>query len=146
MKNLIKILVASIIILSIFSACDKYHIDRYVGDWEFMTIIKQTKNIDNDTAISIGCDTIYYLGKISSLNSENELIVHFTENENIKLTLDVDKNLWSDITPYSTCAQCPAGYFKNVDKIILNFYKVTFDKEDRVYHTYYIDGRKIERR
>jgi hypothetical protein len=121
MKNLIKTLVTSLIILSLFSACDKYHIDRYVGDWEFTTIKSTIVYNNMHEIVEETVDTIYYLGNISGV-SENDIIVRFTENENIKLSLSTDKSLWVNFGPiYGTCHRCPAGHFEKNDKISLNF-------------------------
>jgi hypothetical protein len=146
MKNLIKTLVTSLIILSLFSACDKYHIDRYVGDWEFVTEKSTIIRNNMHEIIEETEDTIYHSGAIH-LVSENVLDVQFTKNETIRLILDPDKSLWVAFpTSYGTCHRCPAGHFEKNDKISLEFH-LTTSTNDHGYLThyaylYYVQGFK----
>jgi hypothetical protein len=120
MKNLIKILVASIIILSLFSACDKYHRDRYVGDWEFVTIIHSAKFNNIGEIIWEKWDTIYYSGQISAGNKENDIMIKYTENDLLSSFIDTEGEIYLYDYP---CAggYCARGRFEENNKVNLEF-------------------------
>ena len=65
------------ILLLFFMGCDKYHRNRYVGDWDFVTEIIHMQYL-NDWK-EVGRDTIYYSGKIEIY--KQGLTIQYTEND-----------------------------------------------------------------
>lgn len=107
--------------------CDKYHRDRYIGDWDFVTN-KCTYVYNNDLQewSPIEYDTIYYTGKIAPGNLEYELIIQYTNNDIIDAHIDEDgTTLWTDAYP---CARCSSGSFEKKNKVYLN---LVFNKQDK---------------
>lgn len=118
MKKITTTLIAAVTILLSFTGCDKYHRDRYTGIWEFETTVK----LFNTNEETIDEDTIYYSGKISLGVSENQLIVKYTENDEVIVWLDEDENVFS--ASASNGGKFPCGYFTEKNKVffILGWY------------------------
>jgi hypothetical protein len=116
MKNLIKTLVTSLIILSLFSACDKYHIDRYVGDWEFMTIESRMQFNTSGGIIWRESDTIYYSGQIIAGDKEQDILIKYTENDLLSSFIDTEGEIYLYDYP---CAggYCARGRFEENNKV-----------------------------
>ena len=120
----------------LFMGCDKYHRDRYTGDWDFVTEKNQYKYNVNEP---IKSDTIYYFGKIYHGNDENTLIIQCTENDKVPTSVDKKGILWESYpTSYATCHQCSLGRFETKDKISLDCYRF----EEDIVNTYQIIGRR----
>jgi|GEM_PF-1240754 len=77
--NRIRIIATTLTVLLFFTGCDKYHRNKYTGDWDFVTEIVQCQYLDGWKEIER--ETVYYAGKISSGTYENELIIQYTEND-----------------------------------------------------------------
>ncbi len=112
MRNMIK-LSAIIAVLIFFTCCKKESKDfrdKYTGNWDF--VVEVTKlNID-----SIGQyerDTIYYLGKISNGNADNELNIQYSKDSLIVLNIIESGELSIFPTQYSN------GEFEGESKIHL---------------------------
>ena len=86
-KNIV-IFFTTVIILFFFAGCEKEHRNKYVGDWEFVTEKCTRKNNE-----IVKRDTVYYSGKISLGNSENSLIVQYTESDELEMYVDKDGTL-----------------------------------------------------
>jgi len=128
---------ATVVILLLFTGCDKYHRDRYIGNWDFVTEKSQLQYDSNEL---IKSDTIYYSGKIYSGNDDNTLIIQCTKNDRVPAYIDNKGILWISFpTFYGTCHKCPLGKFEKKDKITLDFYR--FWEEDIKSH-YQITGRR----
>jgi hypothetical protein len=123
MKKLTTTIAATLLIIFLMMSCDKDHRDRYTGTWEFVTEkIYFNKSYPYN---EIQRETIYYLGKITLGNLEHELIIQFTEYEEVKAPLMPKGVLgysYSYQTPYMVCHQCTMGSFEGKDKISLSFY------------------------
>jgi len=112
-----------------FTGCkkDEYYRDRYIGNWDFVTertILQYDSNTGN--YVRIGDDTIYYLGKIISGNLDYELIIQFTENDEIILAVaDKKGTLCLPLpNPYRSFHGSSIGGFEKKDKIFLeNIYR-----------------------
>jgi hypothetical protein len=122
MKKLTTIAAATLLIIFLMMSCDKdkYHRDRYIGDWDFVTKINYFKSV-NDNAIGIileKSDTIYYLGKITYGTFENDILIQYTDNDEIFAYIDNDKKtLWTEAYPFP---KSPSGFFEENNKIFLN--------------------------
>jgi len=110
MNRVTLVLATSIILLLFFTGCDKYHTNRYIGDWDFVTIKHDT----------IKSDTIYYSGKISLGNYENALIIQYTKDDEIAATLIENRDI---VIPKYNCAKgvCTHGKFEEKNKMNLSF-------------------------
>ena len=87
-KNTLILAAATVIILFFFAGCDKYHRDRYTGTWEFVTN-KRVTAYENSYPVARELDTtIYYTGKISYGNFENQVIIIYTENDEVTFPID----------------------------------------------------------
>ena len=108
---------AIILLLFLIMGCDKYHRDRYTGNWDFVTK-RNIYTFDGSEYVFDRSDTIYYSGKITSGNLENQIIINYTENDEITASIDDDgTTVW---TNYYPCARCPSGSFEKKDKVSLN--------------------------
>ena len=117
MKKLTTTLAIIAILLLSFTGCDKYHRDRYTGTWDFVTE-KILYQYDSDKYVPIEFDTIYYTGKIMSGSKDGQIIIKYTENDEIGAAIDDDKKtLWTSAYP---CAKCPSGSFEKKDKVHLH--------------------------
>ena len=135
MKKIAIKTVALILLIFLSMGCDKYHCDRYTGTWDFVTEKIYLSYSDNE----IQRDTIYYTGKITLGNLEHELIIQFTEDEEIKAPLMAKGVLgysYSYQTPYMVCHRCTMGNFEKKDKVFLSFFRET--PETKI--IYYVDG------
>ena len=81
MNRVTLILVSILILLFFFVSCDKYHRNRYVGDWEFVTKRSYEGVFEKS-------ETINYSGKIRFGNSDNEIFIKYTENDEISAWLE----------------------------------------------------------
>jgi hypothetical protein len=142
MKKLTTTLAIIAILLLSFTSCDKYHRDRYIGTWDFVTT-KTLLQYDSGKYVPIESDTIYYTGKIIPENLEYELIIQFTEDEEIRTSLTKEGELWQSYpTSYHTCAKCPLGSFEKKNIIGLHFYTFGLPSSDEYIKTYDINGTK----
>lgn len=130
-KITITLAAATVAILLLFTGCDKYHRDRYVGYWDFVT---EKRTYSDDFEI-IKRDTINYLGKISNGKYENEIIIHYTNNDEITIHVDTKGNL------YSICegGYCKCGNFTKKDKIYFN---TKSPNSYDISETHYVNGIK----
>ena len=137
MKKITKILTTIAAILLLFSGCKKDDIrDKYIGDWDFVTEKTRYNNIPLES------DTIYYLGKISLGNLNEELVIKFTQDDEIIASIS-DKVLYTDITDYGK--KYPCGHFERKDKVFIHL--KWFIKDTNGNFDYYnIVGTKNERR
>ena len=139
MKKITIIIAAILLIMFFIMGCDKdkYHRDRYVGDWDFVTRSEwyQTDSISGKYVL-IGCDTIYYLGTITYGDTENSLIIQYTENDKAKILINKHGKL------FTLCpgAYCECGEFEGEDKVHFKLGWITPQNPE------YINGVKLERR
>ena len=105
---------ATVAILLLFTGCDKYHRDRYIGNWDFVTGIERYQ-LDSITEkyVLIGCDTIYYLGTVTNGKYENYLLVEYIENHYEEVMIDKYGTI------YITCPgeMCKRGNFEGKDSV-----------------------------
>ena len=146
MNRITLIVATSAILLLFFTGCDKYHRNRYVGDWDFVTerTIYQ-RGLGEEEWKPIKIDTLYYSGKINLGNSEDELVIKFTENnEEIIVRIDTDGNLWiSSPFAYLTYPKNPVGSFEKKDKIYLDFFRWWYDEDSiGINNVYHVEGTK----
>jgi len=143
MKNIKTTLVTAIVVLLLFFAgCDKYHRDRYIGDWNFVTERHTFMEDDLGYYEKVKIDTIYYTGKITHGTLENELIIQYTENNEILVHIGTDGYLWLSYPrgDYGTCHQCSVGNFEKKDKISLsNLYHYVNQSEREIFS---VNGKK----
>jgi len=155
MRNIrITLFAATAIPLLFFTGCEKDNRSKYIGDWEFVTekILYQRDSIGyrvmewGDTVthyseyVQIGCDTVYYSGKISVGNLEDELIIQFTENDEVFVHINKEREIWQTFPSfYSTCHRCSFGKFEKKDKLYLD--KIHQFYENSVTE-YYVTGAK----
>ena len=137
------ILATTAIMLLFVTGCDKYHRNRYVGDWDFVT--ERVFYIDTNSYefVETKRDTVYYSGKISYGQHENQLIIKFTENDDeIYVYTGTDGDLWlSYPSVYMTCARCPVGSFEEKDKISLKYF---YGDKDGIRNLYHVEGAKTK--
>ena len=123
MKKLtITIAIVAIILLS-FIGCDKYHRDRYIGNWEFVTekcIYKYEYNGDSSVLVVLKKDTVYYLGVISCGNLERELTIQYTQNDEVEAYIDQTGGIYLPAFPCAGC-NCKRGNFDKENKMNLDF-------------------------
>jgi len=91
MKKITTTLTAIILMIFLIMGCDKYHRDRYTGTWDFV-ITKYIHEYDDlGIFVKTEYDTIYsYTGKIKLGNYENNLIIQYSENDEIIVHVDND--------------------------------------------------------
>jgi len=130
---------ATVAILLLFTGCDKYHRDRYIGNWDFVTEMRFCNFDGSGNFIVEKRDTIYYTGTISLGNLEHELIIQYTENDKIIASID-DKgtSLW---TNYDPGPSTPSGYFENKN-IIRLFLRYPDEYYDQIVHNVYCTKKK----
>jgi len=116
-KNSITILTVIILIFFFIIGCDKYHRDRYTGTWEFITERKYY-NVDDNSyeLVEIKRDTVYYIGKITMSNNENQIIIQYTKNDEINAGIDKDGYIYHETNWGGKYA---AGQFVNSKKLHL---------------------------
>ena len=153
MKKL-TIITAISLIVSLFMSCDKdkYHRDRYIGDWDFVT----HRSISQDNSGSnmlIRYDTICYTGKISIGNfesmygtHENSLLIMYTENDEIKAWVgkNNNKNI-SSISTLSESSSFPHGYFHGNNHVGISYFyfqRVSSEMEVRIWDDIYGTKKK----
>jgi len=137
-KTFLTSVAAAVIMLFFFTGCDKYHRDRYTGTWEFTTEIV-FYYINPYEIIKI--DTVYYTGKISLGNLENELIIQHSEDDEMTLLLGTDGTLYQPFPYiYMTAHESPIGKFEKKDKISLSY----FYEESNKKILYLINGLKTK--
>jgi len=144
MKKITLTLAATIIIM-FFSGCDKYHRDRYTGTWDFVTEMVYYNEGENPYEyVVIKRDTIYYTGKISMGNYENQLIIKYSESDEVFTGIDKDGYIG-----HKTAIQNgPCGKFESKNKMHLTLrwgQYVPFEG-DTDYRFDYIIGTKKGRR
>ena len=107
-KNTKTLIFAIVIMMFVFTGCEKDIREKYVGDWEFVEEYSWYVGPEG------GEDTTYYLGKITFGSKDNTLNIHY--NENLLLTMEVDKSgklfkSYKDIHEYAK------GQFEGNDKV-----------------------------
>ena len=113
MKKITFTITAIAAILLIFGGCKKKEIDirdQYIGDWDF-EVVRRNFLVGENGYHKI--DTIFYLGKISFGNSNDQLNIKYTENEYIAMIINEDGDL-SPIEP-----SYHFGKFRSSDTIYL---------------------------
>jgi len=124
MKKITLSLAIAIVILLFFSGCDKDIRDKYIGDWDFITEFKTEKCIYFDGYLHeleiIREDTIYFSGKIILGNSENELLFHYTQNDDISTFINKNGGIYVPDYPCPGSA-CTRGNFEGNNKVYLYF-------------------------
>ena len=130
MKKIAIITAIVAIILPSFTGCDKYHRDRYIGDWDFVTKSEHYQMVLGKREL-VGCDTIYYLGKITYGEYENHLIIQYTENHYDDAVIDKYGKI------YTLCpgARCECGKFEGEDSVHFNKGWVTPDNPEYIVGT-----------
>jgi len=121
MKKITFCLATTIVLLFLFSGCDKYHRDRYIGTWEFVTekykyipdIYGYLEKKEYDT-------TFYYSGKISIGQDENFLIIKYTEKDEITVGIDKDGYIGYPC-PLSYGGKYTTGKFESKNQMYLEF-------------------------
>jgi len=143
-KITLNLLVAAVIVLFLFTGCDKYHRDRYTGTWEFTTEMVYFNNLPDP--IILKRDTVYYMGEICLENTESGIIIKYTVNDEISAWLDKEgyiyhKDGW-------TLGKGATGQFESKDKMHLNSFWGGYVPLEGVskYRTDYIRGTKKGRR
>jgi len=144
---MITLVVATGIVLFFFTGCDKYHRDRYIGDWDFMTERVYYASIDTHN-IPIRIDTIYYSGKIS-LGPGSALLIQYTENDEISAYMSASNPKSFYAGPPLTYKNPgepppPNGYFESKDKLRLQLIWGHFNINERDMHEY-IYGTKTKK-
>jgi len=133
MKKL-TIITAIILIMFLIMGCDKFNPDKYIGDWDFVTITEhyQTDSISGEWML-IGCDTVYYLGAItyySFAGYDRYVKIQYTENNYQEVGIDKHGNI------NITCekgASVKCGAFEGEDRV--QFKLLCDNYPDRVYIT-----------
>ncbi|NLJ81889.1 MAG: hypothetical protein GX330_02025 [Bacteroidales bacterium] len=133
MKNLK--LAITVAILLFFSSCEKDRRNKYIGDWDFVTE-KLTQTYSNSGWEIVESDTIYYLGKVSCGEYESCLIIQYTENDIIDVSIDKFGNIFT-ICPGGSC-KC--GNFEGENKVHFSLGWINPEKPE------IIVGTKIKRR
>jgi hypothetical protein len=123
--NKVKLIVAAIGILLFFAGCDKYHRNRYVGDWDFVTErIFYNKDTNSEYyIIEQERDTVYYSGKIKLGSAENRIIIKYTENDEVNTWLRISDDKRAFIHNEEAgdmLGKYPSGEFENKNKMYLN--------------------------
>jgi len=141
MKKNTTILVSTIVVmLFFFTGCDKDIRDRYTGTWKFET--KKCLYIFDEELqawVPTQKDTIYFLGKISPGSSERELIIQFSENEEISAYVSKNGDLGLKYpAEYNVCHKCRLGHFMKQNKIYLDFYQFN----GNIVNDYHVYGTK----
>jgi hypothetical protein len=127
MKKLTTTLALIAILLLSFTSCDKYHCDRYTGTWDFVTV-RNFYKYDSNKYELLESDTIYYTGKIMLGSEDGQIIIKYTENDEITALFDSEskKTFWTNAPP---CGKCPSGSFEEKDKVSLN---LVFSEQERI--------------
>ena len=117
-----KIAIITTIVLIIFfiMGCDKFNPDKYIGDWDFVTITEhyRTDGISGENVL-IGCDTTYYLGTIYAHEVfSNQLIIQFTETRCEKIGVNKFGKISIACMRYSV--EC--GEFVGEDRVHFNLF------------------------
>jgi hypothetical protein len=111
---------ATVAILLLFTGCDKYHTNRYIGDWDFVT---EKKTFHHEEIIKR--DTIYYIGKIRGNNEW--LTIQYTESDENLFQIDKEGNI------YYICGggYCIFGNFEGENKV--SFRILDYKNDGRVH-------------
>ncbi|MCL2291025.1 MAG: hypothetical protein FWC34_10060 [Bacteroidetes bacterium] len=96
-KIKIPLIAAAIIMLFVFTGCDKYNRDKYAGNWDFTVERIHCKKNSLGDFLEIGRETIFYSGKITLGSSENTLILHYTERDKVDIRIDKEANMYSEV-------------------------------------------------
>ena len=117
MKAIIISLV-SMVILLFFSGCDKYHRNKYIGSWYFITErIYYNEDYNSTALIEVKRDTVYYIGKITLGNYDSDLTFKYTDKDEVVIWIDEDENI-SSRAGYMF-GKYPSGEFKSKNKLYL---------------------------
>ena len=122
MKRITIQLAAIIIILLFISGCDKDIRDKYVGDWEFITKVDSAQfDYDLNDWIPLGFDSVFYEGRIILGKFDDELIIQYTERDEVTARINHNGNLWTSV--YSIAGtNSRHGYFEENNKMYLTLY------------------------
>ena len=117
MNRVTLILAAITIILLFFTSCDKDIRNRYTGDWEFVTKIDSVQfDYDSNNWISLGFDTISFFGKIIRGEHNDELIIQYTEQNEVTVWVNHNGNLWTSVYTIAGVDN-RHGYFEEKNKM-----------------------------
>lgn len=153
-KNLTKIMFANLILLLFFAGCDKYHRNRYVGDWDFVTLKAICIYDDFGELMEIKRDTVFYSGNIKCGDEyENELIIQYTVTDVLHASIEYNANNEARLIGgpslmggHSSTGSAPfIGGFDNNNQVHFNLSWKEQDKSNN-YVSWSITGKKIERR
>ena len=117
MKKIATTIAAIILVIFFIMSCekDKYHRDRYIGDWDFITEVITQEYDDSEWKI-VNRDTVYYSGTIAYGSSEDQLRIQYVEKESFlnNVKIDVDGNIY---TLYWKDSYCKSGKFEREDQV-----------------------------
>jgi hypothetical protein len=126
-----KILTIGVIILLSFLSCDKYHRNRYVGEWDFVTE-RIYYNLDSNEpysnpSIEMKRETTLYLGKITLGNHEGSIHIQYSDNNKIGVGIEeYEGNAGKSVLLYhksgcgSMLGKYSCGKFESKDKMNIN--------------------------
>jgi len=138
MKKVRLILATTLTVLLCFTGCDKDIRGKYVGDWEFVTEIDSNQfDYDLYKWILLGFDTISYSGKIIYGEHNDELIIQYTEQNEVTAWVNHNGNLWTSV--YRTSTRSRHGYFEETNKMYLT---LSYSKYGGFLTDHYIIGTK----
>jgi hypothetical protein len=141
-KIIITLITVAAIILFFFTGCDKYHRDRYTGTWEFVVKIDSAQfDYDLHCWIPLGLDSFFYSGKIIHGKYNDELIIQYTEQNEVTVWVNHNGNLWTSV--YPIVGNIRHGYFDGNDKIYL---ELSRSRYGGILSNHFIEGIKKERR
>ncbi len=133
----IKIVLVNIILSLFFTGCEKDVRDKYVGDWNFVTIEEIYRGGESSRDL-IRIDTVYYAGTIKYGNFEyggDGLLIQCTEQDSIPVIVTKKGVIWQAFpTKYGTCYQCSLGSFEKSGKVSLDFNRYLVEGFTIIFH------------
>jgi hypothetical protein len=116
MKKVRITLVTTAILLLCFAGCDKHHLNRTIGNWDFITERIYYNLVDGTEEKR---DTIYYSGKIESGNSEDNDVIYiqYLENRRIKAWIEASNGSTQIYPLGDMAAKFPTGEFESKNKM-----------------------------
>ena len=125
-KITLAVLISTITLL-FFASCNKFHRDKYVGNWDFVTV---QSTFDNDM-YKWKLDTIYYVSTITEGKENDELIICCKEENGefnlLMLRVDMRGKLYQKEDSNSSDGNThrsyyPIGQFEGKDKVHIELY------------------------
>ena len=110
MKKITTTLAVAIIVLLLFTGCEKINRGQYIGKWDFME--RYMVHVGHETVIDT---TMYYSGKISRGGTYNRLNIKYSESSSISLNVDENGELFESTSDYDSSV----GRFEGNDKILI---------------------------